>query len=395
LTFRANGGTLDSIVTLTHSRLVTLLGFAGVLALVPSAHGAPEDWKSLPYFSYERYELFAATDDSWHNAKEVGAAYPVGARNRPPWARERAREMKPIWLSKCKFKQQVAKLSLPVMAPGPASEGSVYFELLDPNARSRPKAVKLLINGQPAAKMGKRGDGVQKSLSSTALALFRFGINKIQIVATKPQLPPTGTCNRGRRSEKIGIFAAVFAGFQTDLSVSNLVKKEYSRATLGEERTTVINIGKVGNAGPAASVAGGFGFYVRTGNYVDLVSLEATAPPPFGSCVLEVVQARKAARLTCLYADLASRYLTNVKVTVKTRSRSPSEVPSSFTTSSANYTWVLAPGDAYWNSASFLGTAADADPDWSTTENDNAGEMEEVFCFREPANDPGCAGADR
>jgi hypothetical protein len=231
------------------------------------------------------------------------------------------------------------------------------------------------------------GKGGDFTVAPAGRAAFRYGLNRIDVVAVRKKLPKRQRCNAGARSQANGISLSLAATFRSNLSRRLKPDPKYFVASDGKSFVFTFNVGTF-NHGPSYAVEGAIALELGIGNDASIVFVEATsAGAPYGPCTVTLLTANKRYAIFCPFADWRpSDAASEVQVKIGVRLAEP--LPPSFRQTSLLLGWDVAPGHVV-NDA--LGPS-DADPDLHTALSDNHSAAVSVLCGKN-ADDPGCKTA--
>lgn len=306
---------------------------AFVLAAGVSAASPQVDWKALKYFHYDLSgsELYLSTDKGWHG-RVVKPLVPFPLGLVPRWALDAKRAPQSLWVPTCTKARQVAVLSFPFQAPGPAKTGSVVIATAA--ASSPVETVSISVNGREVARndsyLRTRGYS-EVTLDAQDLKKFRYGSNTIVVRATKAALPKGVTTCKGV-GVAVGLRAtfladvraepvAVFTGYKV-VTTAERSRRVYIKAVPGKSVAVNSNL-RVRNAGPAASVEGSMILDFRGDTSLRLLvaggeGSPLPAPggdPPFGTCTIDNPNPFRYFTVTCPYRDFPPNRDAILKVT--------------------------------------------------------------------------------
>lgn len=247
-------------------------------ALAGDAHtGAPSLAQAAPLPSYLQeaggdgrgFDVYS--NGFWHGARKVQVL--LG----PP----RLEQRWSIWAPTCARGEQQVRFERVIDIPGPPSELRVNLGAAFTLGWSNPlKSVELLVNGLRAYR-ATEDFGHDVTLGTPQRKLFRFGNNRLEILATKRVSPPSvPRCNTGSPSTRLGLLASIQGTFSADLRVGRAIPPvEFHPLATSRQRLNFF----ITNNGPSGALSGSFDVYFSG---VRLSRLLASPEKPFHDCVV-------------------------------------------------------------------------------------------------------------
>lgn len=362
-------------------RRLPLLALGLALLAPPAAVADISDWKGLPYFHFDEYELYAATDARWIGAlKEVRPDSYRGT----DWSDGRGVARKAIWAKRCTKKKQVVRFTKVVDAPGQASAGEGALDFAS-GTHSITK-VEVRLNGILIHTVRRGGEG-EFVLDPADLRAFRFGHNTFEVRATKKKGPK---CNAGRSSQLTGVAVGVTATFRANLRIRRGPDKEYARVSAGQSHSFITDIGSFSD-GPATSLNGALAVKVTGDSGFDIVALLADGrAAPYGTCSVTKVDP-KLYEILCPF-ELWAPSLAAGEVRVQVGIQMNPNLSQNFDEATLRLSWSVLGGDVSFRFGEPF-TTSKADPNRLTGLSDDRSQLDWVLCS-ENYSDPGCAGAE-